>query len=78
MHAAYSVTIGLQQTTYTVSEVDQHQLVCLEVLSGDVDGREFVINYATSSGTAGKLSYCEHFSGVLYVTIYNKYTLILL
>ena len=60
MHVAYSVTIGLQQTAYTVSEADQHQLVCLKVLSGDVDGREFVINYATSSGTASKLPLCKH------------------
>ena len=52
--AAYSVNVGLQQTTYTVTEVDEQQLVCFEVLSGDVNGREFVIDYTTSSGTASK------------------------
>ena len=52
---AYSVTIGLQQTAYTVTEDDEQQLVCFEVLSGDVNGREFVIDYTTSSGTASKL-----------------------
>lgn len=46
------VTIGLQQTAYTVGEVDDYQLVCLEVLSGDIDGREIIINYLTASGTA--------------------------
>lgn len=50
--AAYSVTVGLQQTAYTITEVDGYQLVCLEVLSGNVEGRELVFDYTTSSGTA--------------------------
>jgi hypothetical protein len=56
-NSAYSVTIGLQQTAYTVTEVDEQQLVCFEVLSGDVNGREFVIDYTTSSGTATTTDY---------------------
>ena len=43
----------MQQTAYTVGEVDNYQLVCLGVLSGDIDGREIVITYTTGSGTAG-------------------------
>ena len=42
----------MQQTAYTVGEVDDYQLVCFEVLSGDIDGREIVIDYSTASGTA--------------------------
>lgn len=49
------MTVGLQQTAYTVTEVDDYQLVCFEVLSGDVDGRELVFSYSTVSGTASKL-----------------------
>ena len=54
-YKAYAVTVGLQQTAYTVTEVDDYQLVCFEVLSGDVDGRELVFSYSTVSGTASKL-----------------------
>ena len=49
---AHPVTIGLQQTSYAVDEVDGTVAVCMKVISGDVDGRNIVINYATSSGTA--------------------------
>ena len=49
---ALPVTIGMQQTAYTVGEVDDYQLACFEVLSGDIDGREIVIDYSTASGTA--------------------------
>ena len=45
----------MQQTVYTVTEVDEYQLVCFEVLAGDVEGREIVIDYTTISGTASKL-----------------------
>ena len=47
------VTIGMMQTEYTVGEIDGHQLVCFGVLSGDIDNREIVFDYTTSSGTAG-------------------------
>ena len=50
-----SVTIGLQQTAYTVTEIDEQQLVCFEVLSGYITGSDIVIDYATISGTASKL-----------------------
>lgn len=53
------MTVGLQQTAYTVTEVDDYQLVCFEVLSGDVDGRELVFDYSTASGTASKLMAIE-------------------
>jgi hypothetical protein len=54
---ALPVTIGMQQTAYTVGEVDNYQLVCLGVLSGDIDGREIVITYTTGSGTADTNDY---------------------
>ena len=50
---ALSVTIGMEQTEYTIGEVDDYQLVCFGVLSGDLDNRVIVFDYSTSSGTAG-------------------------
>lgn len=38
-----------------MGEVDDYQLVCFEILSGDIDGREIVFDYTTASGTASKL-----------------------
>ena len=46
--------VGLEETAYTVDEVDSYQLVCVGVLSGDVDGREISLSYSTTSGTACK------------------------
>ena len=80
------MTIGLQQTAYTVTEDDEQQLVCFEVLSGDVNGREFVIDYTTSSGTASKLMkgmliadillrlLCIYNCNVIYPLATNDYT----
>ena len=39
------VTIGLQESQYTVSESEEYQFVCAEVQSGDVAGRDIEINY---------------------------------
>ena len=50
--AETALRVGLEQTAYTVDEVDSFQLVCIDVLSGDVDGREIILDYSTSSGTA--------------------------
>ena len=50
--AATSVTIGLQETSYSVYETDEYQVVCAEVLSGDIAGRSININYITESDTA--------------------------
>ena len=50
-----ALVVGFEQTAYTVDEVDGYQLVCIVVLSGDVDGREIVLDYKTSSGTASRL-----------------------
>ena len=52
MAAAYSVTVGMQQTAYRIDEVDGYQLVCVGVLSGDIAGRELTFDYSTTSGTA--------------------------
>ena len=54
LHTALPVTVGIQQTAYTIGEVDEYQLVCFEVLSGDLDSREIIFDYTTSSGTASK------------------------
>ena len=48
------LVVGLEETAYTVDEVDSYQLVCIGVLSGDVDGREITLSYSTTSGTACK------------------------
>ena len=53
---ATSVTIGLQKTSYSVYETDEYQVVCAEVLSGDIAGRSIDISYITEGDTAeGKL-----------------------
>ena len=51
-YIATLVTIGLQKTAYPVDETDEYQVVCAEVLSGDIDGRSIVIGYITTSNTA--------------------------
>lgn len=66
--AALSVTVGIQQTTYTIGEIDDYQLVCIEVLSGDIDGREIVFDYSTASGSASK--HCK--SPEVHVHMYGK------
>ena len=50
--AATSVTIGLQETSYSVYETDEYQVVCVEVRSGDIAGRYIDIEYTTESDTA--------------------------
>ena len=62
------MTVGLEQTAYTVTEIGGYQLACFKVLSGDVAGRELSFDYSTSSGTASKTfvpylydSYCMDF-----------------
>ena len=40
-----AVTIGLQESQYTVVETEDYQFVCAEVQSGDVSGREIEIDY---------------------------------
>ena len=49
---ATPVTIGLQQTAYSVYETDEYQVVCAEVLSGDIAGRNIKIDFITTSDTA--------------------------
>ena len=43
--AATAVTIGLEQTVYTVHEGAEYQVVCAEVLSGNTAGRDIEISY---------------------------------
>ena len=39
------VTIGLQESQYTVTESEDYQFVCAEVQSGDVAGRDIEIDF---------------------------------
>ena len=50
--AATPVTIGLQWTAYSVYETDEYQVVCAEVLSGDIAKQSIEIEYITTSDTA--------------------------
>ncbi|CAI8052156.1 hypothetical protein GBAR_LOCUS28548, partial [Geodia barretti] len=59
------VTIGMEQTEYTVGEVDDYQLVCFGVLSGNIDSREIVFDYTTASGTADTSDYSSRSGEVL-------------
>ena len=68
LSAATSVTIGLQMTSYSVYETDEYQVVCAEVLSGDIAGRNIDIDYITISDTA-EGGYVQH----LYYRYYLNY-----
>ena len=46
------VTIGLQRTSYTVTEDDALVLVCTEVESGSIAGRSITVNYQTANNDA--------------------------
>ena len=46
------MTIGLQKTSYSVYETDKYQVVCAEILSGDIAGRSIDISYTTEGDTA--------------------------
>ena len=52
MQAAIQVTIGLQQTSYTVTEDNTTVLVCTAVESGSIAGRTITIEYQTVNGDA--------------------------
>ena len=47
-----SVTIGLQQSYYSVREDGGFLQVCVEILSGDTEGRTISLDYTTVDGTA--------------------------
>jgi hypothetical protein len=64
--------IGFEKTAYTVSEVDGFQVVCIDVLSGDVDGREIILDYSTSSGSASSSDY-SHRSGDVTISDDDTY-----
>lgn len=52
------VTIGLQQGYYSTSEDSGSVQICVEVVSGDISGRNLSLDYTTVSGSArGKLVY---------------------
>ena len=58
------MTVGFEQSAYTVDEVDSYQLACFAVLSGDIAGRELAFDYTTTSGTASMWCVCVDLSPV--------------
>lgn len=61
LNAAQTV-IGIRQTMYSVRETDSYAAVCIEILSGDANGRNITISYSTSNGTAnGKSQFSLNF-----------------
>ena len=52
LSAATDVMIGLQQTTYSVTEDESVVFVCTRVISGSTAGRTITIDYQTVDGDA--------------------------
>ena len=48
------VTIGLQESQYSVTESEDYQFVCAEVQSGDVAGRDIEIDFVVEN--SGKVA----------------------
>ena len=46
-----AITIGLQESQYTVSDSDDYQFLCAEVRTGDVDGRDIEIKYTVKDSS---------------------------
>ena len=46
------MTVGLQKTSYTVSEDNSLVLVCTDVESGSIAGRTITVNYETANDDA--------------------------
>ena len=61
------MTIGLHETAYSVYETDEYQVVCAEVLSGDIAGRSIDIDYTTESDTAE-----GRFPGIPVASLYTQ------
>ena len=51
-YTATQVTIGLQQTSYTVTEDQTIVLICTAVEAGSIAGRTITIDYQTVNGDA--------------------------
>ena len=50
--AAVSISVGLQQSYYSVSEGQGPVTVCTEVMHGDVGDESFEISYTLTNGLA--------------------------
>ena len=46
------MAIGLQKTSYTVTEENTVVLMCTEVVSGSIAGRTITVNYQTANNGA--------------------------
>ena len=66
--AATDVTIGLQQTMYTVTEDISAVFVCVDVVSGSIAGRTITIDYQTMDDGAEGMSRanCYH-PGLIHI-----------
>ena len=53
-----AVEIGLQQTTYTISEDDGTVTICAHVATGELE-REVVVNLTTIDNTATSTGWCD-------------------
>ena len=51
-YAVSDVVIGLQQTTYSITEDDGIVFVCTTVVSGRIAGRTITTDYQTADGDA--------------------------
>ena len=59
IYVASAVTIGLEQTEYSVADTADHQVVCAEVQSGNTDGRDIQMQFTvTDSGMHTSSVYC--------------------
>ena len=53
------VTLGLQQTAYTVTEDDSTAFLCAEIILGSIAGRTITIDYETTdNGAEGEDDSC--------------------
>lgn len=55
MGTIFQVTVGVDPQTISVSESGGTVQVCVELQSGAISGRTFVVGYTTTSGTACEL-----------------------
>jgi len=59
------VRLGLQQTEYTVYDIIDYLAVCAQVLSGNIAGKNIVVNYTTT--TTDVIGIKEHLTSILCI-----------
>lgn len=54
------VTIGLEQTEYSVADTADYQILCAEVQSGSIDGRDIQMQFTvTDNGMYTSFVWCQ-------------------